>query len=538
MTPTARISTRRDPVLWTLLGTCALLALAYNFAIALGYAPDEPRHMNYVRLLWDEHTLPFLLPDGSEYHGAHSLHPPLYYAFLSPLFALSRALLGENGWHVVRLLSAALCLLSLWLLFGVARTQGNRWLALLATAQVGLLPIWGMTAGAINNDGASLLAQSALLWLLAVRFPRDRSVRSALLLGLALGLGALCKATNIVCGGVAFGLYLVLQAGGIRAALRSTQTWKRLGVATCMALLVCGAWYARSIHLYGQLTPIESGYTHPALGAAPRFGVLTILMHPAFLPLLGTALWGIFYSLWAQKDWIPEILRLPIYATLALYCVAGGLGNLRRTSRFHAPDETEHEAGDANRTPVRLAPDVNRERLANSAPGANQTPCANQPSQANQTPNTNQITGAHSALDAHRTSQANAALNVNQGSEVTVAPSTNQTTQVNQRPDSNSHADDELAGRVALWCGLGAFIVNVAACAAIAVFKHWGWAEGGRYLLPSLGGASLWAACGWRGLVGEKRLPIVFWIWCALILALNVVALYWLIAFLNPTYVK
>lgn len=482
MTSTAPTSTRRDSVLWTLLGVCALLALAYNFAIALGYAPDEPRHMNYVRLLWDEHTLPFLLPDGSEYHGAHSLHPPLYYAFLSPLFAVSRALLGEQGWHVVRLLSAALCLIALWLLFEVARTLGNRWLALLATAQVGLLPIWGMTAGAINNDGASLLAQSALLWLLAVRFSRDRSGRSALILGLALGLGALCKATNIVCGGVAFGLYLVLQAGGLRAALRSGQTWKRLGAAICVALLVCGAWYARSIHLYGQLTPIESGYTHPALGAAPRFGALTILMHPAFLPLLGTALWGIFYSMWAQKDWIPEIVRTPIYASLALYCLVASLGNLRR-SGFQSEAE---DATDAAKT----------------------------------TPQTNLASNANKRADANLTPETTIAQNVN------------------TRADASQTPDDELVARIALWCSLGAFIVNVAACAAIAVFKHWGWAEGGRYLLPSLGGASLWAARGWRGLLGERRLPVVFWTWCALLLALNGVALYWLVAFLNPTYVK
>ena len=97
---------------------------------------------------------------------------------------------------------------------------------------------------------------------------------------------------------------------------------------------------------------------------------------------------------------------------------------------------------------------------------------------------------------------------------------------------------DDLPARLALACGLSAFMVNVGVCAAIAVFKHWGWAEGGRYLLPSIGGASLWAACGWRTLVGEKGLRFVLTGWCAALIALNAVALYWLITFLNPTYVK
>lgn len=482
MTQEARVSTRRDSLLWALLGLCALLALAYNFAIALGYAPDEPRHMSYVRLLWDEHRFPFLLPNGTEYEGAHSLHPPLYYAVLAPLFALSRAMLGQNGWHVVRLLSAALCLSSLVLLYDVARTQGSRWVALLATAQVGLLPLWGMTAGAINNDSASLLAQSGLWWLLAVRFPRDQSLRSALLLGVALGLGALCKATNIVCGAAAFGLYLVLQAGGFKAALSSGRVWQRLGAAAAVALLICGAWYVRSFLLYGQLTPIESGYTHPALGAAPRFGALTVLMHPAFLPLLGLALWGIFYSMWSQKDWIPELLRLPIYLALAGWSVVGVAGNVRLRSSRNQPRKLGRRGLEGGVSP------------ASEAGRAGLTPPSN----------------------------------------LTHAQETAAAADPQNRPEPN----DELAARIALWCGLGAFGVNVAACAAIAVFKHWGWAEGGRYLVSTMGGASLWAARGWRALVGERGAGIVFWTWCALLLALNAVALYWLVAFLNPTYVK
>lgn len=488
MTQEPSIAPRRDKVLWMLLGVCALLALIYNFSIALGYGPDEPRHMSYVRLLWDEHRFPFILPNGKEYEGAHSLHPPLYYAVLSPLFALTRPLFGESGWHIVRLLSAALCLSSLWLLFQVARTQGSRFVALLATAQVGLLPIWGMTAGAINNDGASLFAQSVLLWLLAVRFPRDQSTRSALILGVVLGLGALCKATNIVCGAASFGLYLVLQAGGLGAALRSAQVWKRLGSATLVALLVCGAWYGRSFHLYGSLTPIENGYTHPALGAAPRFGALTVALHPAFFPLLALALWGIFYSMWSQKDWLPEVVRLPIYLAFVGYCLAASVGNVRHFFNHRRALSTDKAVLD----------------------------------EAGQSPDDEKWVSGEENLVFDEAAQVAGHQTFARGGEFA----------------SGADKHDELAARIALRCGLAAFIVNVAACAAIAVFKHWGWAEGGRYLVPSLGGASLWAACGWRSLLGERGLKSVFWVWCALLLLLNAVALYWLLAFLNPTYVK
>ena len=437
---------RRDRALLALLIVCALMALIYNFSIALGYGPDEPRHMNYVRLLLDEHTFPRLLPNGTEYKGAHSLHPPLYYGLLVPFWAMARGF-GEGGWHVVRLVSALLCLGSLALLYDVALRFGSRRLALLATAQVGLLPMWGMIAGVVNNDSASLFAQSGLVWLLAVKFPRDKSVRVAAILGLALGLGALCKATNIICGGAAFVVYLVLQAGGWKAVLRDKNSWARLVVAVGVAGAVCGTWYARSFLLYGQLTPIEAGFTNPALGAAPKLGAFTVLMHPAFLPLVGAALWGNFYSLWAQKDWIPEAVRLRIYLALLLYSVVAVAGNLR-----------------ARHTPQR----------------------------------------------AEEIQTANENLSVN----------------------------DTLPAQIALKCSLGAFGVNVTACVLIAVFKHWGWAEGGRYLLPSLFGASLWAACGWRSLVGERGMRAILSVWCTAMFLLNGLALYWLLFNLNPKYVK
>jgi len=70
----------------------------------------------------------------------------------------------------------------------------------------------------------------------------------------------------------------------------------------------------------------------------------------------------------------------------------------------------------------------------------------------------------------------------------------------------------------------------------MALFKHWGWAEGGRYLLPALPGFSLFLARGWRGFAGERSLPVLCGIWIAAMLALNALAIYWLFSYLNPTF--
>jgi hypothetical protein len=101
---------------------------------------------------------------------------------------------------------------------------------------------------------------------------------------------------------------------------------------------------------------------------------------------------------------------------------------------------------------------------------------------------------------------------------------------------NENSGDDVSALRAARWPAYAAFAINWLACLWIALFVHAGWGEGGRYLLPSLAGFSLVLAIGWRGLVGENKLSFVVMVWIAAMLALNVVTIWRLISFLNPTY--
>src|SRR5688500_13260228 len=83
-----------------IIALSVVLWLIYNFVVLLGFGPDEPRHMNFVKLLLNERRLPLLLASGQEYAGAHTLHPPLYYALLVPFYAATRWMPGESEWHV------------------------------------------------------------------------------------------------------------------------------------------------------------------------------------------------------------------------------------------------------------------------------------------------------------------------------------------------------------------------------------------------------------------------------------------------------
>jgi 4-amino-4-deoxy-L-arabinose transferase-like glycosyltransferase len=450
----ARGSWRGDRVLLALLLIVALLGLVYNFIILPGFGPDEPRHFAYVKLLFEEQRFPFLMSDGKEYHGAHSLHPPLYYFCLLPFYALSHVLSETAVYHFLRSVSLLFCLASLPLWYEIAcAADGRRSVARLTVAITGLLPIFGMTAGVVNNDSASIFFVALFIWLLTVRFRGEYSRRVALWLGLCLGLGMLCKATVLLCDVGALLVYFLAQQKA-RAAIA---TWFNISLCGALGALIAAPWYVRNFVLYGKFSPIESGYTNPAL-PSPSAGILVMMMHDHFPPLFAMANWGLFYSLWSQKDWFPENLRTPIYALLAVLCVAAFGGHIL----------------------------VKRRQRAQAKNIGKETACEYSQVMATQ----------HAA-------------------------------------------------RRAIYA---AFSVNFLACLAMALFVHWGWAEGGRYLVAALGSVAFFLARGWCNLFDNASTRAVqndgndaigmrlLVTWCALAAALNAVAIYWLLAYLNPTF--
>ncbi|PQV62731.1 Dolichyl-phosphate-mannose-protein mannosyltransferase [Abditibacterium utsteinense] len=425
---------RDDRVLGAILLAAFSLGLLYNFTILPGLAPDEPRHFAYVRLLWEEHRFPFLLPNGSEYRGAHSLHPPLYYLLLLPFYGALHFLPEAAIYHGLRLISSLLCVLSLPLIYDVARgadgnqseTDQNRklWTARLTCALIALVPIFGMTSGSVNNDSASVLAVALFLWLLS-RLKPEITLRDAAWLGLIFGLGTLCKATVALCDGAALLAFLWARYG-----IRSSLFWRAFLPSFFVAVMVMLPWYARNFALYGKFSPIESGFSSPAL-PDPSQGILVMMMHPNFPTLFGYANWGIFTSLWSQKDWIPESVRTAVYLGFVALVIVGALGHLKL-----------------------------------------------------------------------------------------------------RRADLSKESADA-AARALRFSLYAALLLNWAACGAMALFVHWGWAEGGRYLVAAFAALAFFCARGWNALVPPK---IAFGALSTLFLALNGVCIFWLLSYLNPTF--
>jgi hypothetical protein len=119
-----------------------VFALTYQWLIPLGYGPDEPRHYGYIQHLVLYRSLPVLGDPSHPYYchmdprppNAIGIHPPLYYALLAPIYTLvagqridhpqanqtpfqklppSRSLLVQ---HILRTLSLLMSLVTLWLI--------------------------------------------------------------------------------------------------------------------------------------------------------------------------------------------------------------------------------------------------------------------------------------------------------------------------------------------------------------------------------------------------------------------------------------
>jgi 4-amino-4-deoxy-L-arabinose transferase-like glycosyltransferase len=429
---------RRDKTFLVIISLATLFALAYNFAILLGLGPDEQRHINYVKLLLEQRQLPVILSTQpySETAGAHAFHPPLYYLILLPFYALFRGLPGESEWHLLRFISLVLCLIPLPLIYQIARQIGSQNFARLVVAQIALLPMWGMTASTINNDSATFCAVTIFLWLLLVKFKDNLDKRACLWLGFAMGLGGLCKATALLCDGAALLLFLIVRDG--KGILKNKVAWQSALTVLLIGAVIVSPWHIRSMLLYSTWTPLPQAAPTPFL-PAPESGKLVQMMHSNFPMLFALANWRMFYTLWAQRDWLMqrtpdgpvEPVQGALYLFFAGYTLAATIGIILRWRR------EKYQSGEM---------------------------------------------------------------------------------------------------RLTLWPCYGAFVLTWLTVLQVALFMHWGWSEGGRYLLPAFAGFSLFLARGFQGLTSEKGISLLTNFWLVFGIGLNGLSLWWLLSYLNPTF--
>ncbi|OQY27483.1 MAG: hypothetical protein B6243_12950 [Anaerolineaceae bacterium 4572_5.2] len=220
-------------ILVAILLLFGLLALILSVNIPLGEAPDEYAHFRYIQFL-AEHGRPPINMAERDAVGYRSKWPPLYQSLAAPLARLgwsdgpdslknvssnSRNVIALDGlnamaflhtddesfpfsgiarsWRAARLVSIALSVGTLILLFFTLQYEFSALISLLIVATVALLPEFTTISAVISDDNLLGFLTALFLWIMWPLFTRHGSWKRCLALGAVAGLAMTTKYSTI-----------------------------------------------------------------------------------------------------------------------------------------------------------------------------------------------------------------------------------------------------------------------------------------------------------------------------------------------------
>lgn len=341
--------------------------VVYAAIIPPWQAPDEPRHFEHVRLVYEKgravsgadlslpvqqeiissmdrfnywplgHLIhprfePGALPesfddiwfpgqyDPNRPNMAHQVHqPPLYYL----LVGLSMRVLGIHDvtmqLYAGRLMSVIFATFVVFISYLTVRELFPQTydLQIAVPTFIVLLPMHTFVTSAVMNDVLAELLVSILIYLLTVMLVKGLTVSRVGLVLVTLLLGQFTKRTFLIA------FPLTLLAATLLGAIRFTkrETWVRIGAATAILIPVFGglAWWRR---------PIIASWWEQL--ASPYLGDLSLAsVIEEFLAHMDRYLWPFFKSFWGWFGWLKVELNPAWYMVFLLLCVAAGLGAIQ-----------------------------------------------------------------------------------------------------------------------------------------------------------------------------------------------------------------
>ncbi len=348
---------RRGLTLASLLLAYLILAIAYQRAVPLFEAPDEPSHVLYVALLSSTGELPHT-GERRDVPG-EGMQPPLYYTALAPLYwaisgrdprlldTLHQACLSIYGfadWRgeyaPIRMIEGSARLLSVdpgldylralrWgsLAFGFVavlctfaaahRVSRSTAFAFLCTALFAFSPQLLFVSAYVNNDVACAALGAAAFWLFAVAAERERVPRGGYAAAaVLLALGMATKHSALPALTVCFLALFALDPRPLRARLPDA------GFAALLALALAVPTLHTNVERYGDpfgvsafIESTVSMKSHDIFGGRLAY-LLNVYPHQTFR------------SYWAIFGWMTVVGPDWLYLGFFTLCGLGGLGFL------------------------------------------------------------------------------------------------------------------------------------------------------------------------------------------------------------------
>ncbi|MFQ5415925.1 MAG: hypothetical protein ACE5FL_02640 [Myxococcota bacterium] len=301
--PLARLRISASQLRWLLLGAWGALAVNNIGKIPEYVGMDVVLHMDYVRHLVNERSLPLAT------QGGEMMQAPLSYLLLAPLYALFTPTFAEGTVvKLLRVLPLACGLLQVELCYRAARVvyPKREDLQKIGTLVGGLLPVNLYMAQAVANEPlTALLGGAAIAMTFGVLMRRDEPGRRRLAwIGVLLGAAMLSKVSALLL------VLPVLAAVAFRCAGSDRSPRSAASGASVVALgvvLVAGWYYLRNTLLMGA--PVVGIFTtegRTAWWQEPGFRTVDqylrfgeALAYPVYAAVVG--IWdGLYASLWTD----------------------------------------------------------------------------------------------------------------------------------------------------------------------------------------------------------------------------------------------
>ncbi|MDQ3226584.1 MAG: hypothetical protein M3Q50_08145 [Chloroflexota bacterium] len=251
-------------------------------------------------------------PSGYQYVANH---PPLYYATMAPLYAMSSGFSPLGQHYLLRLAAIPFGMVTVYAAYRMVRTlfPGDAFLTATVPALIALQPQISYEAAMINNDIVVIALTSLIIWGVVAGM-RDRfPLRLCLAVGIGLGLDLLAKGSAItIVPVIAVALMMAMGWRDWRALLA------RGAAVAIPAAAIAAPWYVFLYRTYGDFSGLDRvdalQYWNSPMGS---FGEL--LIDPGFVVAR-------FRETWGEFGWRLIHLRQEVLWAIAIPTAAAVIG--------------------------------------------------------------------------------------------------------------------------------------------------------------------------------------------------------------------